>query len=59
MPLGRVTQIRADAAESIACIEMLIAGMERSLDAIEARLKRLKIIRKAASVRSRPTRTLQ
>jgi hypothetical protein len=59
MPLRRVAETRAAAAASIARIDVLIIGMERSLDAIEARLKRLTVIRKAASIQDRSSHTVR
>jgi hypothetical protein len=59
MPLRRVAERRAVAAAAIARIEMLVVGMERSLDAIEARLKRLTVIRKAALVQEQSSRTIR
>ena len=59
MPLKLTTEMRLATNVSLARLDSLIAEMERSLDIIEARLRRLTIIRKVMAVRERASRTVQ
>jgi hypothetical protein len=59
MPLKRVAEIKAANAAALARMELLIVEIERTLDVIEARLKRCTVLRKALAIRERRRRTLQ
>jgi hypothetical protein len=53
MPLKRVAEIKMVSSASLARFDALIAGIERSLDVIEDRLKNCRILRKALAIRER------
>ena len=54
MPIrARIAELKAEALVSLRRMDSIIAEIERSLDVIEARLLRLKVIRKASLIRNR------
>jgi hypothetical protein len=53
MPIrARVTDLKANAAASLMRMDSLVAEIYRSLDLIDARILRLKVIRKASFMRA-------
>jgi hypothetical protein len=57
MPIReRITGLKANAAESLTATDSLIGKIERSLDVIEAQLRKLIPSRKAPVVRTRRAR---